>query len=119
MLKRACALLVPLAVVLVVSCNSTTSVPGAKVEGKVTYKGQPVTGGTLIFHVGEDVSRSGTIAPDGTYKVEGVPPGSVTVTVETESLNNKKDYTGPGGKKMEQSPMPDSAKGSAGASLGT
>src|SRR5439155_9511032 len=67
---------------------------GAKpnsVRGKVTYKGAPVDGASVIFHprgqAGPDVVRPVAVtAADGTFSlrtagVEGAPPGEYDVTV--------------------------------------
>jgi hypothetical protein len=54
----------------------------AKVSGKVTYKGNPVTGGSVSFNpVAKGNSYPGkpaaaNVQPDGTYSVEEVVPGS-------------------------------------------
>jgi hypothetical protein len=56
------------------------------VTGKVTYKGQPLPGGTVVFHPAKGKPAAGTIQADGTYAIQGVPPGLVVVTIETESV---------------------------------
>jgi hypothetical protein len=65
-------------------CGSGSK-PGATVSGKVTYKGEAVPAGEVVFNlVGKEVG--GAIAPinsDGTYKATGVPVGQVVVTVTT------------------------------------
>ncbi|HEX5273377.1 MAG TPA: hypothetical protein VFW33_22930 [Gemmataceae bacterium] len=67
------------------------------VSGKVTYKGAPVTGGELKFYPEGGEPVLGTINADGTFNTMGVPPGHVTVTVDTEPLKGPKgaggDYT--------------------------
>jgi hemoglobin len=57
----------------------------ASVKGMVSYKGKPVTGGVITFVSGK-TSVAGTIAPDGTYKVEKLMPGDYKVAVDTEAL---------------------------------
>jgi hemoglobin len=49
------------------------------VRGSVTFKGKPLTGGTIIL-TSEDGKAEGTIAADGSYKVEKVKPGDYTVS---------------------------------------
>lgn len=50
-------------------------------EGKVTYKGKPVTFGSVTV-LGEDESAySGVIERDGTYRVDGIQPGKVRVGI--------------------------------------
>jgi hypothetical protein len=58
------------------------------VSGTVSYAGKPLKGGNVIF-VGSEGKRSisGSIQEDGSYTLAKVPPGPVTVCVETESLN--------------------------------
>lgn len=53
------------------------------VLGKVTYKGQPLGNGTVVFIGADNQGGSSPIAPDGTYKVVNAPSGSVTITVES------------------------------------
>src|SRR5262245_2949554 len=53
----------------------------ATVTGKVSYRGRPVTYGSVIFLSADKTARSGVIGPDGTYTVEGVHPGQAKVGV--------------------------------------
>jgi hypothetical protein len=53
----------------------------ATVSGKVTYQGRPVTYGAVIFVAGDGTARSAVIAPDGSYKIEGLSPGAVKIGV--------------------------------------
>jgi len=55
------------------------------VSGTVTYKpkGKNVTGGTVMVMSQNGTAHYGPINPDGTYRVEGVPPGSARVTVSS------------------------------------
>jgi hypothetical protein len=82
-----------LAGLLLIGCKSSST--PARVEGKVTYKGTPVTGGTITFHpVGGEVSGNYQciIKGDATYYQEQMPSGEMIVTVETETINpNPKD----------------------------
>jgi hypothetical protein len=61
--------------------------------GKVLYKDQPVTGGTVsLVAASPDAPKEragpypGTISPQGTYVVSGVPAGEYRVVVETRSI---------------------------------
>jgi hypothetical protein len=66
------------------------------ITGKVSYKSTPLKGGRITFF-GSDKKSSAKIADiaeDGTYKVEGVPVGTVKITVETEYLNQASKYAG-------------------------
>ncbi|HZT81080.1 MAG TPA: carboxypeptidase-like regulatory domain-containing protein [Gemmataceae bacterium] len=62
--------------------------PSASVSGKVTYKGQPLNGGTVVFQSTDGKwGGSSAIAEDGTYTIPKVPPGQVKIGVETKSVN--------------------------------
>jgi hypothetical protein len=57
------------------------------VRGKVTYKGQRLSAGIVLFvPVQSDQSKgySGAIQPDGTYRVQNVPVGESRVMIETD-----------------------------------
>jgi len=64
----------------------------------VTYNGNPVSGGFVIFHESNGNKVSLPIFANGTYAGD-LKEGTFTVTVDTESLNpNKKaDNRAPGG----------------------
>ena len=51
------------------------------VTGKVTYRGRPVTYGSIVFLSADKTARSAVIQPDGSYTVENVPPGPVRIGV--------------------------------------
>ena len=53
----------------------------ATVTGTVTYQGRPVTYGSVIFLNADNTARSGAIAADGHYTIEGVPLGTVKIAV--------------------------------------
>jgi hypothetical protein len=56
------------------------------VFGKVTYKGQPLTGGTVSFVTAKDKILTGLIHADGTYVVKAIPVGEVRLAVSTEPV---------------------------------
>lgn len=104
MMKRILIGLAPAILLTAIGCGGSNA---GSVEGKVTFDGKPVTGGTVVFY-SETGSYSVGIRPDGTYSITDMPPGEMSVTVETESVNpnNKKPQTyqgqsqgGPGGGK--------------------
>jgi hypothetical protein len=109
-------LLVFLCTAFLVGCGSGKK--NTTLTGKVLYNGNPVTGGQMAFYPAEGGGIPVTIASDGTYTAVGLPPGEVTVTVETESINpNRKvpTYGGPGRQGGVVSPMPQGANtGSSG-----
>lgn len=77
------AVLVLLAALGLSGCGST-----ATVSGKVFYKGAPLKGGNVTFVSTEGKSSLSTqINEDGSYTIPNVPVGTVTICVETESLN--------------------------------
>jgi hypothetical protein len=90
----ACALLFAAFSVALVGCGESTS----PVTGKVTYKGEVVKGGTLIFSPIADgrglpgTPASATVQPDGTYTLER---GGAIVG------KNMVSYTAPPGKPSE------------------
>jgi hypothetical protein len=101
-------LLLPLVLALGLGCAPKT----AKLQGKVTYKGAPVTAGTVTFH-----TPTGGIFPyglhaDGTFSGFDMPPGDYVVTVETETANPKghKDVTYGGAKNKEGAADPNQYK---------
>ncbi len=71
------ALLLIVLAVGAAGCNSRPST----VTGRVTYRGVPVTSGSIaLFCEGQQIVR-GLIGPDGRYTIPNVPPGPVRVTV--------------------------------------
>jgi hypothetical protein len=76
-----------------------------ELEGKISYNGAAVTGGSIKFHPeGGGSPLSGYIKHDGNYIAENIPPGKVTVTIETESV--KKSTPAQGMPQMKQKPPP-------------
>ena len=72
---------------LIFLANLGCSPSKGEVSGTVTYKGQKVTGGSVVFHSTEGKgSVPATIGEDGTYSAPKVPSGEVKVTVETDSV---------------------------------
>jgi len=60
-------------------CSSTTNEAANSVSGKVTLSGQAVHG-KVTFH-GADKSAEAPTNPDGSYKIDNPPQGSVRITV--------------------------------------
>ena len=61
----------------VCGCGKST----ATVTGKVTYQGRVVSYGSVIFLSANKTARSGVISPDGSYTVDGVALGPVSIAV--------------------------------------
>jgi hypothetical protein len=78
------SLALPLYLLLVAGCN--TSATPSTISGKITYKGETVPTGSLIFQ-----NETGGIYSygfkDGTYSGSDLPTGDYVVTIETESAN--------------------------------
>ena len=71
---------------LTVLCLTATGCGSyGSVSGKVSYKGEPVGGGSVLFYSEGQATVRSDIGPDGAYKVEKVPPGLVKIAVETKS----------------------------------
>jgi hypothetical protein len=61
----------------------------APVSGKVTYQGEPVTSGYVVFYGADGRTDSGRLDGDGHYIVSKVPVGDVKVTVLTTDPTRK------------------------------
>ncbi len=68
-------------------CGGGSNPAVTPVEGKVSYKGQPVTTGTISFVPENGNLASGKIRPDGTYRLstfgegDGAVPGKYKVGI--------------------------------------
>ena len=72
-----CALLFVL-LALTAGCSSS-----ATVSGKVSYKGEPLQSGIVLFVADNGWTGSSSINPDGTYSIPKAPPGQVKIAVDT------------------------------------
>jgi len=83
-------LLISLCLVGTGGCSKRSGSSGTDVAGKVSFKGAPVTGGSIQFYPKKGGgSYPGTIKSDGTFSFKGIPfSGEVIVTIETESIKN-------------------------------
>jgi hypothetical protein len=54
----------------------------ASVKGRVTLNGRPLSFGKIIFHLADGQFVGSKIKDDGSFKIDRVPPGALTVTVE-------------------------------------
>ena len=88
-LSRALALFtLPILAAFSWGCGSESERPATfSVQGKVSYKGQPVTKGTVTFESDSGQTATGEIQPDGTYQLssfakdDGALPGHHKVMV--------------------------------------
>lgn len=53
----------------------------ANVSGKISYQGRPITYGSVIFLRSDNSAFTAAIKPDGSYLVEGIPPGNASIAV--------------------------------------
>ncbi len=90
------------------SSAASTGAPTAPVRGKVTYKGQPVTKGRIIFEPdGKGKEATGEIQPDGTFvlttykKDDGAVLGNHRVSISTASRTLPLKYGSPNTSKLE------------------
>lgn len=58
----------------------------SSVQGKISFKGQPLAGGTITF-VKNAVKVQAPIAADGTYEVKGLQPGDYAVGIQGDKAN--------------------------------
>lgn len=64
----------------------------ATVQGKVTYQGKPVVEGTIVFYPEKGRPATGTLAPDGSYRLttfdanDGAMLGPHRVTIEARRI---------------------------------
>lgn len=77
-------LVVPILVLSLASAGCGSS--AGTVSGKVYYKGAALKGGNVTFVTASKQSQLAEIQEDGSYKVEKIPVGAVTICVETASL---------------------------------
>jgi hypothetical protein len=56
--------------------------PG-RVVGRVTYKGTPLTSGSVMFYAADGNQYGASLAADGTYHIDGIPPGPARITVHS------------------------------------
>lgn len=87
MTRTSLLLLLFFAPVLVLLGCSKPSLAPAKISGSLTYKGQPIRGGTMAFHTAEGAAYPAQIGDDGTYSATDIPEGELIVTVSTAHLD--------------------------------
>jgi hypothetical protein len=81
-------LLVTISVTLSGCARQTGRKSTGIVTGKVTYKGEPLPGGSIHFFMADGPEFAFMIRSDGTFVAE-VPAGPATIAVETESAKYK------------------------------
>lgn len=62
--------LAAVSIAIAIGCGEVSNQPTTEpVSGKVSYKGQPVTKGTVTFQSADNRIATGQIQPDGTYSL--------------------------------------------------
>ncbi len=87
--------------VICIGCGKSTPVQPAQVRGMVTFQGQPLSGGTIVFAPDRERGGSGkpivaTLEPDGTYRLiatgsAGIPPGWYRVAIAEPAIHYQGD----------------------------
>jgi hypothetical protein len=78
--------------VLLLTLTSTVAAADketATLEGKITFKGEPVAKGKVTIHPNKGKPVVAQIQKDGTYSAKDVPLGEMRVTVEAKGLPKK------------------------------
>jgi hypothetical protein len=83
-------------------CGSSSS----SVSGKVSYKGQPLRGGTISFFGDKDWTASSHLSEEGAYSIANVPPGQVRIAVETKTARPPTPPRGAMPKPPKDAPVP-------------
>jgi hypothetical protein len=92
-----------LSLVLISGCSRSNPSAPSNISGTVTYKGSPVSGGSITFKSPDLGFYSSALGEDGSYQIIDMPTGPMVVTVETESINpNRKKIEYGGGKGDKQ-----------------
>jgi hypothetical protein len=109
--KRTFFLLTCLLLAFVSACSAKSG----RVEGLVTFKGEPLPGGTITLCVAMEDGNPGAtfryvIRPDGTFSGTDIADGDFLVAVDTEGLNpnppdTSKSAQGMAQKKSDQQMM--------------
>ena len=87
----------PVLLAVVLGCSQRNPNAPATVTGSVSYKGEPLTAGSVSFHLKDGANFSAGITSDGTYTAAQVPAGEAVITVETESANTNRPQMTYGG----------------------
>lgn len=108
-MKKIAALLISAWILCAISvgCGGSNSNVPAKINGKVTYKGAPVTGGQMTFFYESAGVYPVAISADGSFNAVDLPTGTAVVTVDTELLNPKKKTPKYGGGRGGMSAPPE------------
>ncbi len=91
-------------------CGKSTG----SLTGTVTYKGNPVTGGLMLFVDAQGKSFPGSLNPAGNYNCPDLPPGDYIVTINTSLMKpvdpgqSTKEMIAKQGQDQSQTKLPES-----------
>jgi hypothetical protein len=71
-------------------------------SGSVSYQGEPVRSGTVVFLSADGVKQYAKITPEGTYRIAEIPTGTVLIAVIPHQRNPF-----PSGKTEKPAPLPE------------
>jgi hypothetical protein len=112
-------LLVGLAAVLAVVAPGCEPAGGyrGEVSGTVTYNGQKLNSGQITFKNDKGIESSGSIQPDGSYKIPDAPIGPVKIGVRTMNFAGMAGRPGmqPGGNIPKETKPPEGMAPTGGA----
>lgn len=93
-------------IAVAVGCGGNQNPNTARVRGIITYQSGPVKGGVIRYISGDGTGMAqGPILRDGTYEIVELPPGKMTVVIETESFNPDRKQPSYGGGRGKQSTL--------------
>src|SRR5262245_55348662 len=69
--------------------------PTGKLDGKVYYKDKPLSSGTVTLMADGKTVGTGSIQADGSYAIQNVPVGEVTILVMTGAATPNKSSPPP------------------------
>lgn len=100
------------ALAVILSCLPGCGPATGEVTGKVTFRGKPVTSGSIILYCPDKRIARGVIGPDGSYSVSDVPVGEAAVAVRSPlpppAPGSEQDVPPPNGGRVPRVPSPGS-----------
>lgn len=110
LLRRTSLLLVGVSLMSMIGCGAKSDAPKrdyADVSGKVTYKGEALKTGQVMFQPGVGALVTGDLKPDGTYSLKGVIGPNTVMIVSTEGMTAKPDANDPKTRQPPKSNIPE------------
>jgi hypothetical protein len=78
---RFLSLLTSCVIVLAAGCGS----PTATVSGTISFDGNPLNSGFILFQASDGAVKTADIQPDGIYNVPELPPGPARIAINVPS----------------------------------